>query len=130
MIQKRTLFLIDDDIDEHELFEEALREVSDHVNLITATNGMEALVKLSDRNFSRPDIIFLDLNMPKMNGIQFLEKIKDTQALSTIPVYIYTTSSDPDHKEKALSLSATSFFTKPNNLIELSNTIRRVALAS
>lgn len=120
----KTLFLVDDDVDEHELFEEALQNADLDVQLITAKNGIEALEKLDDGAIIKPDLIFLDLNMPKMNGLQFLERIKGSQYHSGIPVFIYTTSSANDDRQKALHLGATSFFTKPNNIDDLSQTIR------
>lgn len=126
----RTLFLVDDDTDEHELFGEALRTVSEDITLVTAINGLDAIRKLDSNAIATPDVIFLDLNMPKMNGIQFLEKIKASDNYASIPVHIYTTSSNPEHKAAALSLGATSFFTKPDSLTELCKTISRVTIAA
>jgi CheY-like chemotaxis protein len=122
----KTLFLVDDDADEHDLFGEALKEVSADIELVTAINGLDAIDKLNSTSQLRPDVIFLDLNMPKMNGMQLLEKIKEHNELSAIPVHIYTTSSNPDDKAKALNMGAHSFFTKPDSFRELCSTISKI----
>ena len=87
------LFLIDDDPDDQHVFAEALSEIDGSVSLLTASNGLEALETLRKGSSRLPDLIFLDLNMPKMNGKQFLKELKSEPNLQDIPVVIYTTSS-------------------------------------
>ena len=79
----------------------------------------EALKKLTEDNTFIPDYIFLDLNMPGMNGIQFLETIKKQQTISQIPIVVYSTSILPQEKEKAMQLGAFRFFIKPSSHLEL-----------
>jgi CheY-like chemotaxis protein len=122
----KTLFLVDDDTDEHELFQEALHQVNDKVLLLTAINGLDAFDKLDAQAYPRPDVIFLDLNMPKMDGLQFLREIKGMPHYQAIPIHIYTTSSNPEHERNALSLGATSFITKPDSLQDLCRYISNV----
>jgi CheY-like chemotaxis protein len=78
-----------------------------------AENGQDALKKLSGYH---PDVIFLDLNMPLMNGRQFLEEIKKKDGLSHIPVIILSTSSDKSTIEDTRRLGARDFITKPDKL--------------
>jgi CheY-like chemotaxis protein len=118
MIQNQLLFLVDDDIDDHEIFKSALAKVNEELALITATNGYEALEALSMAN-TLPDYIFVDLNMPRMDGLQFLKEIKQTETLRHIPVIIYTTSSNPSDIAKTKELGAVSFVTKPSRFSEL-----------
>ena len=66
MSKVELLFLIDDDPDDQHIFAEALLEVDDSVSLLTASNGLDALERLTDATLPLPDLIFLDLNMPKM----------------------------------------------------------------
>jgi CheY-like chemotaxis protein len=66
-----------------------------------------------------PDIIFLDLNMPRMNGLEFLKAIKTHRSYKRIPVIIYTTSSNPEDIRKTKDLGATDFVTKPSDFDEL-----------
>ena len=118
MLQNQLLFLVDDDIDDHEIFKSALAKVGEHLALLTATNGYEALEALSAADIL-PDYIFVDLNMPRMSGMQFLKEIKQTETLKDIPVIIYTTSSNPGDIAKTKELGAMSFVTKPSRFSEL-----------
>lgn len=118
MRRNHLLFLVDDDVDDHEIFKSALTQVDDTIMLMIASNGGEALQMLSSLD-NQPDYIFLDLNMPRMGGIQFLTEIKKSESLRKIPVIVYSTSNHPDDKEKAHIAGATRFFTKPAKFSEL-----------
>lgn len=113
-----TILLIDDDADDREIFELALSEAAPTYTCITARSGLEALDRLIGGDI-KPDCIFLDLNMPRMNGAQCLEGIKKESQLSDIPVVIYTTSSEGRDRETTLALGATAFITKPPEIGEL-----------
>jgi CheY-like chemotaxis protein len=121
----RTIFLVDDDPDDQEIFALALDEIDSTATFVSAKNGLEAMIKLKEPTF-RPDFIFLDLNMPRMNGIQCLVEIKKDTQLSAIPVVIYTTSSESRHKEETLALGATAFMTKPPGIEELIRSLQRI----
>ncbi len=73
-----------------------------------------------------PDYIFLDLNMPRMNGTQFLKALKSTEILKNIPVIVYTTSSSLKDKEEMTSFGAAYFLTKPNSLAGLRTELEQV----
>ena len=118
MLQNQLLFLVDDDTDDHEIFKSALAKVDGDLALLTATNGYEALDVLSASD-TLPDYIFVDLNMPRMGGIQFLKEIKQTETLKHIPVIIYSTSSNPGDIAKTRELGAVSFVTKPSRFSDL-----------
>lgn len=115
---QKTFFLIDDDEDDLELFITALHEVNKPITCLTAKNGVTALKMLEDENLS-PDYIFLDLNMPVMNGKEFLSEIKTRHRLRNIPVIILSTSSDYRDKTETLALGASAFITKPASLSRL-----------
>src|SRR5687768_6480192 len=89
-----TFFLIDDDEDEHELFQIALEELNPTIKCITASDCDEAINQLRKKAVD-PDYIFLDLNMPIKGGRECLCEIKNDPHLNDIPVIIFTTSSDP-----------------------------------
>lgn len=114
----KTLLLVDDDQDDQELFKLALAEIKQPVSCFTAGNGQEALDQLTTYA-CRPDLIFLDMNMPLMNGIKFLERIKDIDHLKDIPVIIYTTSDEPREASAAMSMGAVDFITKPAKFDDL-----------
>jgi CheY-like chemotaxis protein len=112
---KKKLLLVDDDSDDTELFSEAIGEIDSSVLCHCASDGMEALEKLSEKKIETPDLIFLDINMPEMNGWQFLERVKGNHRLKDIPVIIYTTSSTKSDLLHARTSGALCFVTKPAN---------------
>jgi CheY-like chemotaxis protein len=118
MLQNQLLFLVDDDMDDQEIFKSALAKVDEDLALLTATNGYDALQVLSSAT-KLPDYIFVDLNMPRMSGLQFLKEIKNNNTLKNIPVIIYTTSSNPNDITKTRELGADDFITKPSRFSDL-----------
>jgi CheY-like chemotaxis protein len=86
-----TIMAVDDDQDDLDIFKEALLTVGQNINLIIAYNGQDAIEQLS-KSLHKPDIIFMDYNMPLMNGKQCLAVIKSTAFLKHIPVVIHSTN--------------------------------------
>ncbi len=113
-----TLLMVDDDQDDQEFFKLALGTIRDEITLTTAGNGQEAFDLLRNGAFT-PDLIFVDMNMPLMNGFAFLEKIKATPYLKDIPVIMFSTSDEKHEIAKAKSLGAADFVTKPARFNEL-----------
>lgn len=111
-----TIFLIDDDPDDREIFAELLAEDHPSIVLQQAINGADAFEKLKSENFTKPDLIFLDLNMPIMDGRTFLQHIKMDPDLKDIPVIIYTTSSSDLDRNFAMENKAAFFLTKQYSL--------------
>lgn len=105
--------MIDDDTDDQEIFLSVLEDIDPEVHCITACNGQEAIERLTDGS-PRPDLIFLDLNMPLMNGKQFLKACNQIDDCKKIPVIILTTSSDRKSMEETLQLGARDYITKPD----------------
>ena len=126
MKQKRTFFIVDDDIDDQDLFIEAVNEVDDSIECMSASNCEEALDLLKNKKIGKPDMIFLDLNMPKLNGKQCLAELKKEAHLADIPVIIYSTSSEKRDIEETSRLGAAHFLTKPNKFEELCKAISYV----
>ena len=91
----------------------ALKAINASTKIVYAFDGVEALEKLRNGELESVDFIFLDLNMPRMNGKQFLAEIKKDPILKNIPVIIYSTSSDSHDKEETERLGAQEFLTKP-----------------
>ena len=118
-----TFFLIDDDVDEHELFMFALEQLDHPVDCITSTDCREALERLLKKE-AQPDFIFLDLNMPMMSGRECLCKLKATADLKHIPVVIFTTSSDPKDIADTREMGAHDFITKPSRISDLSQLLK------
>jgi CheY-like chemotaxis protein len=123
---KHVFFIADDDQDDLELFIKALKEIDDTCLCITAFNGEDALRKLENDKNQHPDIIFLDLNMPKINGRQCLKEIKLNETLRHIPVIIYSTSAEKKDIDETTHLGAVFFMQKPNRFIELRNALSQI----
>jgi len=117
----KTILLIDDDADDREIFQEALSAIewSISINFREAENGVDAFVKLKDPKTKKPDLIFVDLNMPKMDGKEFLMEIKKQQPFKNIPVIIYSTSANKSDIDFTLQHHAEKFMTKPHSIFDL-----------
>lgn len=113
MINEFTCFLIDDDIDDQEIFLSVLEDIAPSIRCYTAANGQEAISKLTSEEI-KPDLIFLDLNMPLMNGKQFLKACNLLDGCRHIPVIVLTTSSDKNSIEETMQLGARDYITKPD----------------
>lgn len=112
-MQYESILLIDDDIDDQEIFNIALSEVSNSLQCTCLTSAKEALHKLNHNELTA-DLIFLDLNMPMMSGQEFLKEIKNIDHLKSIPVIIFSTSSNASTIADTKELGAIDFITKPN----------------
>jgi CheY-like chemotaxis protein len=121
-----TVMLIDDDEDDRNLFQEGLTAVDPSVKLVNASGGMDAFLKLKEDPTILPDFIFLDLNMPVMDGHEVLAGLKNDELLKNIPVIIYTTSYSKKEKEETIKHGAVSWITKPNSIEELQKIIARM----
>lgn len=116
-------YLIDDDIDEQDIFEMALTELNNGVQLIYGNDSRTAVKKLKRENFI-PDYIFIDINMPQLNGWECLQEIRKIPHLAHIPIAIYSTSIPPDHKARAGGAHVTAFIRKQPNIPDLIAVLR------
>ncbi len=121
----RSILLVDDDNSDAELFEEALQEVDASVTFTYAVDGCHAL-EILEESPDVPDFIFLDINMPRMNGWECLGKLKGKAEYKDIPVIMYTTSSQQKEKDIATKLGAINFISKPSNFNELKAILKTV----
>ncbi|MFD6419345.1 response regulator [Streptomyces sp. NPDC060194] len=119
------VLLIEDDEADAMLIEEAL-EARGTRNLGRAQDGVAGLAYLRDEANPRPDLIVLDLNMPRMNGRELLSVIKDDESLCTIPVVVLTTSSAPDDVTSAYKRHANAYVTKPVNLDDFERAVQSI----
>jgi CheY-like chemotaxis protein len=119
MVNKNLIImLIDDDEDDRDFFQMALNDLENKVDYIGVENGFDALAML-EKGIIKPNYIFLDLNMPQMNGRECLGKLKENLLLSHIPVIIFSTSSDPRDVKETAQMGAIDFITKPPRTSEL-----------
>ena len=120
-------FLVDDDADDISIFKEVMQDVNPTVEIVSAGDGQEALKILKQNKSDLPDIIFLDLNMPRMGGKECLVELKNDYELRQIPVIMYTTSSQSKDIEETMLKGAICFITKPSSLKELKNILSAIS---
>jgi CheY-like chemotaxis protein len=120
---KKTILLIDDDEDEFELFIEALRETDFSYDCIFTKDAEQALNLL---HYTVPDFIFLDYNMPRINGLQCLREIKKIESMQDVPVILYSTAISKELTENAITNGAALCIKKPYNLSMLAEILKSV----
>lgn len=119
------LLLADDDETDRELFEEALKAVPHEAVLHKTTNGEQLMDYLLQDGLPVPDALFLDLNMPRKNGMECLSDIKSSEHLSSIPVFVVSTSMDPEVVRSVYDQGACGYVRKPGSFRVLISTIGR-----
>jgi chemotaxis family two-component system response regulator Rcp1 len=114
------VLLVEDSPGDVRLTREAFRDAKVHINLHVASDGTEAMAFLKREggyaNVPRPDLILLDLNLPKKDGREVLTEIKESRALKSIPVVILTTSASEEDILRSYLLHANCYITKPVGL--------------
>ena len=111
--------IIDDDPDDQEIFLMCIRKISQDVICLTSNSGVEALALLNANEDYIPDFIFLDVNMPKMNGIDCLKQLKSVKRLKDTKILMYSTTSESDIVKESLKIGAHDFIMKPTKTGEL-----------
>ncbi len=128
MRSTKPIMLVEDDLVDAMTLKRALRDLKVTNLLVHLTNGEEALEYLRDGTNPKPCIIFLDLNMPKMNGIEFLQIAKADEDLRRIPVIVFTTSKNEWDRFESFNLSAAGYIVKPADYKSFVEAIRTVSL--
>jgi CheY-like chemotaxis protein len=118
--------LIDDDADDRDLFCEALYSIDQQIICYTAAGCRKALAKLDAQEIELPDIIFLDINMPGMDGWHCLSLLKNHEIYRQIPVIIYSTTSHMEDIERTQASGALCFFTKPSSFTNLKQVLELI----
>jgi len=120
--ERYTIFYTDDDVDDKEIFKEIINEISSGHSIEFQSDGVELLSLLNEKS-TKPDILFLDLNMPVKDGFQVLNEIRQSPVNKDIPIVILSTSSDKDTITKAKDSGATLYLCKPNSYLELKSVL-------
>jgi len=121
------LLLVEDSPADVELMREGFRRAGVAHELRVARDGAEALEQLNDDATARPDLVLLDLYLPRVSGLEVLEAIKTDPVLREIPVLVLTTSRSDEDAQRAYQLHANAFISKPTSLGELMKLTRSVA---
>lgn len=128
MNSKRPILLVEDDSIDALTVQRALRELKILNTVIIKTNGEEALQFLSENLEVIPCIILLDLNMPKMNGIEFLQARNQIEMMKSIPLVVLTTSLDEKDRLETFKLGISGYMQKPVDYKQFVEVIRTIDL--
>jgi CheY-like chemotaxis protein len=125
-----SLLLVDDDPGDVRLLREALREAGVQAELVSAGNADEALMRLLRQGpyagVPRPDLVLLDLNLPRTSGRELLRLLKSDARLRRVPVVVLTTSSAEEDVLECYDLHANGYVTKPMDLDRLVEVVRSI----
>ena len=120
------IILADDDEDDRLFFTDAFDELKINTKVQTYNDGAELMDYLNDEEAILPEILFLDLNLPKKNGIECLKEIKANPKFSNIAVAIYSTSSSEEHIEETFVTGANIYIKKPSDFNVLKKVLSEV----
>jgi CheY-like chemotaxis protein len=131
MKQIKEVLLVDDNPADLDLTRDVLKRNPFPSNVHTVVDGMEATAFLQRqgkyKNAKRPDIVFLDLNLPRKNGRSVLAEVKSDPVLQAIPIIIFSTSNAHKDIERSYELGANCYITKPGNLQGFVSTVGALA---
>ena len=122
---KPILLVEDDDVDVMTV-KRAFNDLKVTNQLVSTVNGEEALEYLRSQSNMKPSVILLDLNMPKMNGIEFLKTVKTDQALRKIPVVVLTTSGAEQDIAESFNLGVAGYMVKSVDYVKFVDIIRTI----
>ncbi len=106
------VFIIDDDLDDQEIFSIVMREIPNNIQCVFANDGVHALEKIKSNPSFIPALIFIDINMPRISGVQCLSEIKKIKHLQSVPIYMYSTAAEKAIVEECKKYGATGFIKK------------------
>lgn len=121
LINPLLIYLADDDNEDRMLFKEALDEIGMNVSIADFDNGVTLMFNLLNVTKPLPDVIYLDLNMPLMNGEECLNDIRNEPRLSNIPIVIYSNYADKSISDELQKKGANLYLIKPNSFEKLKN---------
>lgn len=124
------ILLADDDEADRLLFQEAFSEIKIKTIVHITNNGVELMEYLSADDARLPDVIFLDLNMPRKNGLECLIEIRNTEKLKNISVAIYSTSDNEKDMDETFRNGANVYITKPNSFNVLKQVLEKAVITA
>jgi CheY-like chemotaxis protein len=113
------ILLADDDDDDRLFFKDAIDELRIRTSIITVNDGVELMEHLNKDDLIIPNVLFLDLNMPRKNGLQCLREIRSNELFNEVAIAIYSTSASEEDIEETFVQGANIYIRKPNDFNEL-----------
>ncbi|MEZ4888177.1 MAG: response regulator [Chitinophagales bacterium] len=126
MTTNRAILLVEDDMVDIMTVKRAVKELQINNPLIVARNGEEGVSYLETCREDLPFIILLDINMPRMNGIEFLKIVKQDKTFRTIPIVILTTSQEEQDRYESFHLGVAGYMVKPVHYQQFVELIRMI----
>lgn len=111
----KTVFLVDDDQDDRFFIRQAMEEAGAMVDIVEAENGLELLALIQNDGQASAALVLLDMNMPKMNGLETISAIRSHPSISMVPIVMISTSSNPNLIESAYRAGVDTFIIKPSS---------------
>ena len=121
-MSQKTVMYVDDDEDDRDIFTEVIRAVRPDLKLVLAKDGTDALTKLE--TFRDPICMYIDMNMPKMNGLQLIALLKEQPQFRSIPAFILTTALTPGQSIELKNLGARDYLIKPSSFEDFKDLLR------
>ncbi|MCJ7679113.1 MAG: response regulator [Candidatus Aminicenantes bacterium] len=126
MSSNKPILLVEDDVVDQMTVKRALKEIHVINRLIVANNGEEALSYLQNDKYDKPTLVLLDINMPKMNGIEFLKVVKEDDILKKIPVIVLMSSKEDSDRIDSFDLGVAGYMVKPVDYKQFVDVIRTI----
>jgi CheY-like chemotaxis protein len=126
MQKLKPILLVEDDSVDAMTVKRAMRDLQVNHSVIHSVNGEEAMKYLTSPDTEKPFVILLDLNMPKMSGIEFLKVMKTNPELKTIPVIVLTTSKEQRDVLDSFELGAAGYMVKPVDYVKFVEILSRI----
>jgi CheY-like chemotaxis protein len=134
-VNEKIILLVEDNPDDIELTRRALKKNNIMNEVVVARDGVEALDYLfatgphegRDEN-SKPQVILLDLNMPRLNGLEVLQRIRSDERTKLLPVVVLTTSNEERDRVESMKLGANSYVRKPVDFIQFAEAVQQLGL--
>jgi CheY-like chemotaxis protein len=128
-LEMMLILYAEDDFEDFDAFCEVVKTIDPSIQCVNAKNGIVALDFLENTTIL-PDLIFLDINMPTMDGKSCLKHIKKDKRFSDIPVVVYTTSTSQQDKEQCIQLGAREYIQKGNTVKEAATSLTKFFASS
>ncbi|QDH81161.1 response regulator [Echinicola soli] len=124
------ILLAEDDVSDRLLFTEAISELKINTIVGTVNDGMQLMERLKMESIRLPDLLFLDLNMPRKNGLECLKEIRKNEKLKHISIAIYSTSDNENDMDETFRNGANVYITKPNNFNTLKEVLEKAIMTT
>lgn len=119
----QNIFLVDDDEEDRELFSEALSQVDESIRLTEMSSCFKLMETLDNPEAPKPDIIFLDMDIPKFSGLECLKKLKASKKIKNLKIVVLSTYSHPQYIDEAYKNGASCYYVKPSRFAKLKEII-------